>query len=163
MLVPWTALQPSPRARRWRHVGLGLALASCLALLMAAVSAAPFDPALALLAAIAGCAAWASTRGRVCAPLEVGVSSLGEIGVRERDPAPSDIAPSVPLPRVHIAFMSTWLISLRRGTMLIPIWPDSLPQSTYRRLWVHLRWGRAMPDDDDQRTTTTNRANSIDR
>ena len=163
MLVPWTALQPSSHARRWRYVGLGIALASLVALLLAAVSSAPFDPALALLAAIAGFAAWASTRGRICASLEIGVSSLGEIGVRERDPAPSDVSPTLPAPPVHIAFASTWLISLRRGTMLIPIWPDSLPQSTYRRLWVHLRWGRAVPDDDDPRTTTTNRANSIDR
>ncbi len=163
MLVPWTALQRSSRARRWRLVGLGLALASSLALLIAAVTAAPFDPALALLAAIAVCAAWASTRGRVCAPLQVGVSPLGEIGVRERDAAPSDTSPAGPLPPVHIVFMSTWLISLRRGTMLIPIWPDSVPQSTYRRLSVHLRWGRAMPDNDDQRTTTTNRINSMDR
>ena len=28
---------------------------------------------------------------------------------------------------------------------------DSLPQSTYRQLWVHLTWGRAMPIDDDRR------------
>ncbi|MGZ9076055.1 MAG: hypothetical protein ACXW13_09795 [Burkholderiaceae bacterium] len=161
MLVPWTALQPSPRARRWRLVGLGIALASFLALLIAAFSSAPFDPALALLAAIAVFAAWASTRGRMPGPLEIGVSSLGEISVRQRDPAPSGVAP-VTSPRVQIAFASTWLISLRRGTMLIPVWPDSLPQSTYRRLWVHLRWGRAMPDDDDQRTTARNPANSMD-
>ncbi len=163
LLVPWTALQPSSRARRWRHVGLGIALASFLALLIAAVSSAPFAPALALLAAVAAIAAWASTRARIAAPLEIGVSSVGEIRVRERDSAPSTVAPASPAPPVHIAFASTWLISLRRGTMLIPIWPDSLPQSTYRQLWVHLRWGRVIPDDDDQRTTTTKRANSMDR
>ena len=163
MLVPWTGLQPSSRARRWRHAGLGIALASFLALLIAAVSSAPFDPALALLAAIAGFAAWASMRWRSGAPLEIGVSSLGEIRVRERDPAPSGVSPALTAPPVRIAFASTWLISLRRGTMLIPVWPDSLPQSTYRRLWVHLRWGRVMPDDNDQRTTATNRANSMDR
>ena len=162
MLVPWTALQPSPRARRWRQVGLGLALASSFALLIAAVASAPFDPALALLAGIAGFSAWASTRTRIGAPLEIGVSSLGEIRVRERDLAASGTSPAKPLP-IRIAYASTWLISLRRGTMLIAIWPDSLPQATYRRLWVHLRWGRAVPSDDDQRTTTTNRANSMDR
>ena len=161
--MPWTALQPSPRALRWRVIGLGLALASSLAILIAAVSSAPFDPALLLLAGITGCAAWASMRGRVSAPLEIGVSSLGEISVRERAPSLSDKRPAVPQSPVYVVFMSTWLISLRRGSMLIPIWPDSLPQSTYRRLSVHLRWGRAVPDVDDQRTTTTNRTNSMDR
>jgi hypothetical protein len=131
-------------------------------LLAAAAASAPFNPALALLAGIAGLAAWAATRGRASGPFEVGVSSLGEIRLRERDPAAADVSEAAPVPPVHIVFASPWLISLRRGTMLIPIWPDSLPQSTYRRLWVHLRWGRAMPSDDDRRTPT-NRANSMDR
>ena len=162
--MPWTALQPSTRARRWRLVGLGIALVSFLALLIAAGASAPFDPALALLAAIAVfVGAIASTRGRMRGRLEIGVSSSGEIRVREGEPVPAGVSPALPTPRVQIAFASTWLISLRRGTMLIPVWPDSLPQSTYRRLWVHLRWGRQVPDDDDRRTTDRTRANSMDR
>jgi hypothetical protein len=77
--------------------------------------------------------------------------------LRERDA--SDWSESV---TVKMAFAAPWLISLRRGTMLVAIWPDSLPQSTYRQLWVHLRWGRAMPSDD-RGTQPNNRANSADR
>jgi len=159
LLVPWTTLQPSSRARQWRGVGLGIALVSSTALLAAAVASAPFNGGLALLAGVAGLTAWAATRRRGGGPFEVSVSSLGEIRVRECDPAVSDIPAAA---AVRVAFASPWLISLRRGTMLIPIWPDSLPQSIYRQLWVHLRWGRAMPDDI-RRNIPTNPANSMDR
>jgi hypothetical protein len=139
---------------------MGIALVSSTAMLAAAVASAPFNAGLALLAGIAGLVAWAATRRRAGGPFEVGVSSLGEIEVRECDAAASDVSAA---DGVSVAFASPWLISLRRGTMLIPIWPDSLPQSTYRQLWVHLRWGRAMPIDSDRRATPTIRANSMDR
>jgi len=160
VLVPWTTLQPSSRARQWRRIGLGIALVSSTALLAAAAASASFDAGLALLAGVAGLATWAATRRRAGGQFEVGISSLGEIEVRACDPAVSDVSAAG---AVSVAFASPWLISLRRGTMLIPIWPDSLPQSTYRQLWVHLRWGRAMPIDDVRRTIPTNRANSMDR
>ncbi len=116
--------------------------------------------ALALAGVAAGLAAWVWSRLRTGGPFEIGVSSLGEIKLRERDPPDADASMAVP---TRVAFASTWLISLRRGTMLVAIWPDSLPQSTFRQLWVHLRWGRAMPSDDARRATPTNRANSMDR
>ena len=146
-------MQLSSRARQWRGVGLGIALVSSMALLAA------FNAGLALVAGVAGLTAWAATRRRGGGPFEVGVSSLGEIRVRECDPAVSDIPAAA---AVRVVFASPWLISLRRGTMLIPIWPDSLPQSIYRQLWVHLRWGRAMPDDVRQ-NIPANPANSMDR
>jgi hypothetical protein len=160
LLVPWTTLQPSSRARQWRRIGLGIALVSSTALLAAAAASASFNAGLALLAGVAGLATWAATRRRPGGQFEVGLSSLGEIEVRACDPAVSDVSAAA---AVSVAFASPWLISLRCGTMLIPIWPDSLPQSTYRQLWVHLRWGRAMPIDDVRRTIPTNRANSMDR
>lgn len=157
MLVSWTLLQPSARGRRWRHVGLAIGFAAALCLFAAAAVSAPFDAVLALLAGIACVATWAAAGRRGREPFEVGVSALGEVKLRERDRA-DDAAVSV-----SVAFASPWLITLRRGTMLIPIWPDSLPQSTFRQLWVHLRWGREMPGDDDRRAVATNRANSKDR
>ncbi len=159
MLLPWTTLQPSPRARQWRRVGLGIAVVSCAALLAAAFASDPFNPTPAGLAGIAGLAAWLTTRARAGGPFEVGVSSLGEIRLRERDPALPEASGSA---AASVAFAAPWLISLRRGTMLLAIWPDSLPRSTYRRLWVHLRWGRAMPSDDRQ-AAPANRAHSMDR
>ena len=76
--------------------------------------------------------------------------------LREHDASDSSEAVAV-----EMTFASPWLISLRRGTMLVAIWPDSLPPSAYRQLWVHLRWGRAMPSDDRGRQPS-NRANSAD-
>ena len=162
MLVPWATLQPSSRARQWRWVGVAIALTSCAALLAAAFASDQFSRPLLLLAGAGALGAWFATRTRTDGSLEVGVSSRGEIKLRERDASDIDVLDSRSAPAVHIAFASPWLISLRRGTMLVAIWPDSLPQSTYRQLWVHLRWGRAMPSDDDRGGVPTNRANSVD-
>ena len=155
--MPWTTLQPSSRALQLRRVGIGLALGSCAALIAAAFASDPFNPVPALLSGVGGLGAWMLVRGRSNKQFEVGVSSTGQIKLRERDAADPGSAENV-----QTAFASRWLISLRRGTMLVAIWPDSLPQSTYRQLWVYLRWGRAMPSDD-QGTVPSNRANSLDQ
>ena len=153
-------MQPSSRARRWRWVGLAIFLCAFVALLAAAVAADPFDWIAAALAAGAGVVAWFAVPRRPTGPFEVGVSDVGRVELRECKGATSGIAEDRP---VQVAFASTWLISLRRGTMLIAIWPDSLPQSRYRQLWVHLRWGRAMPSDADPRAGPINHANQTDR
>lgn len=49
-------------------------------------------------------------------------------------------ADSDPERHLQCLFASTWLITLRVGTDIVPVWPDSLPPDSYRRLWVHLRW-----------------------
>ena len=159
MLLPWTTLQPSSRARYWRRAGLAIALAAAAALLLAAFASRPFSPTLALAGVAAALAAWVSSRRRTAGPFEIGVSSMGEIKLRERDRPDGDALIAVP---ARVAFASPWLISLRRGTISVAIWPDSLPQSTYRQLWVHLRWGRAMPSDQ-RRAVAANRADSVDR
>ncbi len=159
MLVPWTPLQPSARARHLRRAAACIALASASALLAAALHAAPVDARLFALAIVAGVAVVAVLPDRTDRGLEIGVSSLGGVMVRSRDPADADAAPSH---LARIVFAAPWLISLRSGTMLIPIWPDSLPLSTYRRLWVHHRWGRAIPSDDDRRPIPATHADSMD-
>jgi hypothetical protein len=157
LLLPWTTLQPSSRALLLRRVGVGLALGSCAALAAAAFAADPFNPVPALLSVAGGLISWVLVKRRSNQQFEVGVSSTGKIKLRERD-----AADPVPAENVQPAFALPWLISLRRGTMLVAIWPDSLPQSTYRQLWVYLRWGRAMPSDN-QGTVPSNRANSVDQ
>jgi len=132
-------------------------LASCASLFAAAFFSDPFNPIPALLACAGGLGAWVAMRPRTSRHVEIAVSSLGEVMLRNRDA--SDASDSI---SVRMAFASPWLISLRRGTMLVTIWPDSLPQSSYRQLWVHLRWGRAMPSDD-RGIPPSNRANSADR
>lgn len=156
MLVPWTALRPSKRARRWRLVGIGIAVASSVALFTAAAASAPFDASLAILAGIVGVTGLTAIRERPDKPLEVGVLQTGEIKIREclqpKSEAPNRSLPSESMP-LHVVFAATWLISLRCGTMFVPIWPDCLPPSIYRQLWVHLRWGRAVPDGSRQTKT----------
>ncbi len=147
MLVPWTTIQPSQRARRWRHVGIGIAIASAVALLAAAVASSPFDPGLAILAAVVGVAGWVAVGEHTTGSLQIGVSALGTLELRECAP-PAGAA--VLAPPLSVSFAAPWLISLRHGTMLIPIWPDCLPPSIFRQLWVHVRWGRAAPSDDEQ-------------
>jgi hypothetical protein len=157
LLLSWTKLQPSSRARQWRRVGVGIALTSCVTLFAAAAYSDPFNPVPAVLGCAAALGAWLALRVRNTRQVDIGVSSEGQVMLREHDATESSESVSV-----QMAFASPWLISLRRGTMLVAIWPDSLPQSTFRRLWVHLRWKKAMPSDD-RGTSPSNRANSTDR
>lgn len=145
LLVPWTTLQASRRARRWRQVGIGIAIASAIALLAAAVASSPFNFALATLAGVVAVVGGAAARARSAGSFEIGVSAMGTLELRER--VPGAAVSAMPL---SVSFAAPWLISLRRGTMLIPIWPDCLPPSVFRQLWVHVRWGRAAPSDDEQ-------------
>ena len=162
MLVPWTALQPSLRARRWRRAGQVIALTACTALFLAALASDPFDRRLLILACGVAAICWWATRQRPPRKLEVGVSMRGEIRLRtwaavplraSSEPHAESLAAE--FSPVDISFAAPWLISLRSGTMLVPIWPDCLPPTVYRQLWVHLHWGRAAPRDDDRKTTST--------
>gem|GEM_PF-1215605 len=160
MLVPWTALRPSLQSLRWRRAGIGLALVTAAALAAAAMASAPSSVrqvSLAILAVLTGVFAWIASRRRPARPWEIGVSTKGEVELRGVEPA------SQPARPFQLAFAAPWLISLRSGTMFIPIWPDSLPQSVYRRLWVHLRWKKAGRSDDEQRSTSRGSARFEDR
>lgn len=159
-LVPWTALRPSARARRWRLAGIGISIASSLALGAAAVAAVPFSveqAGAALVAAVAGVLAWTSSRRITEQPLEIGVPATGEIEVRHAESSGALAQP------MEIVFAARWLISLRSGAMLVPIWPDSLPPSLYRRLWVHLRWKKAVRSDHVPGSAATGRSTLEDR
>ncbi len=147
MLVPWTIVQPSRQARRWRHMGLGIAIASALALFAAATASSPFNLGLAVLATVVGVVGWVVVRERAAGSFEIGVSAIGTVELRECAPTGGAAVSGMPL---SVSFAAPWLISLRRGTMLIPIWPDCLPPSVFRQLWVHVRWGRAGQSDDEQ-------------
>ena len=159
MLVPWSRLQPSSRARRWRWVGLAIALCAVGALLAAAFASGPFNWIAASLAAGSVGVAWLALARDGTALLEVGVSPFGEPQLRECQGTPIGLEPKP----VRVVFASAWLISFRCGTTLVAIWPDSLPRSTYRQLWVHLRWGRAVPSNGEPAARSINHANQTDR
>jgi hypothetical protein len=133
VILSWVALQPSRQERRWRLTGAAVAAAAAIALVAAALRSG-FNAALLLLAIGAAIAAWRLSRLRAVGPAEIGVDDEGTVVLR--GPQSKAIDP-VPL---HCRFAAPWLITLRHGSTLISIWPDSLPEAAYRRLWVHLRW-----------------------
>jgi hypothetical protein len=124
-----------------------IAAASLIALAAAAVTSKPFDIGLGMLVFFAAVAVTIAMRRPVGRPLEVGIASDGQLRIRE--PQAKDSESAFPERPINVTFAAPWLISVRHGTMLIPIWPDSLPDSVFRRLWVHLRWGRVVPSGEN--------------
>jgi hypothetical protein len=110
-------------------------MVSGLVLLVAAGRAEPFEPLLALAGLLAATVGVLAVRARDARVHEVGVDQHGRLAVRRAEPC--DGAPEAG-PRC--AFASPWLITIKFGSICLPIWPDSLPASTFRRLWVHVRW-----------------------
>lgn len=156
MLVPWSVLRPSLRARRVRQVGYVIAGVSSVVLFSAAFVSEPFDRSRLILAFfVSTFCLLAARHAPHRKPLEVGVAPNGEIKLRacrsSDDSVLSESEPAESIP-LRVSFAAPWLISLRSGTMFVPIWPDCLPPTVYRQLWVHLHWGRAAPRDDDRKT-----------
>ena len=131
MLVPWSVLRPSLQARRVRRIGYAIGGVSSVVLFSAALVAEPFDATRLLLAV---CVAILCLLVALHVPhrkaLEIGVAPNGEIKLREcrssdgADLGEGEPAGSMPL---RVSFAAPWLISLRSGTMFVPIWPDCLP------------------------------------
>jgi hypothetical protein len=134
VLVPWTPLAPSQRERRLRQLGAVLAVATAATVLITALRSEPFDVALAALALLLAVAAAWVWRARRAPSMDVAIDADGRLLVRSSTGV--DVGPSL----ARCRFAAPWLISIRSGTMWVPIWPDSVPPSTFRRLWVHIRW-----------------------
>jgi hypothetical protein len=131
--LPWTVLQPSARERRWLQVARLGAIAGAgasIAGLLTSEPPAPWAASVVLLAAL-GLLFFPRRRSA----WQLAIADDGRVMGRTADSAPER--------RLQCLFASTWLITLRVGTEAIPVWPDSLPSDSYRRLWVHLRWTRA--------------------
>ena len=143
MLVPWTPLTPSRRERVVRRIGAALGWATSAALLLAAARQEPFEPFLGIAALLALLAGGLASRRASTGPIEVGVDRSGALTAR-RGTAPD----GAPEPGLRCVFAAPWLITLKRGTMCISIWPDSVPGNTYRRLWVHIRWSSGRQPGD---------------
>ena len=139
MLVPWTPLSPSRREQGLRRWALALALASAVMLGIAACIADPIDPWRLVLAATVLALGVRAMRLRGSASIDVAVDGRGQ--VRARWPGVNG-----PVERgLQCVFAAPWLITLKCGTMWLPLWPDSVPGTTYRRLWVHIRWSSGRP------------------
>jgi len=143
VLLPWVALQPSRRERRWRRTGSAIAAVAALALAVAAARSW-FNASLLLLTIGAAIAAWSAGRPRAASPAEIGIDDEGTVLLRSAAGSRSGGV------RLQCQFAAPWLITFRQGTMLVSVWPDSLPEAEFRRLWVHVRWS-GVPARDDRR------------
>jgi hypothetical protein len=130
------------RERRWRRAGQLIAGLAAIALVAAAFKES-LDVPLLLLALGAALCGWLAGRPRRPGSIEIGVDDDGAVRFRDEN-GRSDRGQERLL---GCAFAAPWLITLRHGTMLIPVWPDSLPETAFRRLWVHLRWSRGIRSD----------------
>lgn len=108
--------------------------------LLAAAFGEAVDPVPAIAALLALLAGGLAARSTAAGTMEVGVDRFGALTVRRGTPDDNAVEQEL-----RCVFAAPWLITLKRGTMLIPIWPDSVPGNTYRRLWVHIRWGSGRP------------------
>lgn len=136
MLVPWTPLAPSRRERLLRRAGGGTAIATAAVLALAGVRSDPFGLAQAALALVLAAAGVTVLRAGEAPDVEVGIDADGRLTARQR--REGDVAGTA-----SCVFAAPWLITAKRGTMWIPIWPDSVPANTFRRLWIHIRWSAA--------------------
>jgi len=153
VILGWTVLRPSVRERRLRLAALTAVLAVTCALTLAALLADPRHPGR-LWAVVLGCAAvaalvaWRRPRGGGPS-LEVAVDAQGmpllraTTGVAEDD-ATDPVADAAPVARC--VFAAPWLITLQRGALRAPIWPDSMPADAFRRLYACVRWGSPAQD-----------------
>jgi hypothetical protein len=105
----------------------------------------------AALAAAVG-AIWAMRDARRTSAERTEVSIASDGAVQARTAGTAEVGPPAV---VRCIFVAPWLITLRCGAMLVPIWPDSLPSDAFRRLHACARWAGAMSAagaGHDQRT-----------
>jgi hypothetical protein len=128
--------------RRWRRAGQVIAGLAAIALVAAAFKVS-LDVPLLLLALGAALCGWLTGRRRSVGAIEIGVDDDGAVRFREEDGRSEGNQERL----LECVFAAPWLITLRHGTMLLPVWPDSLSEAVFRRLWVHLRWSRGIRAD----------------
>jgi hypothetical protein len=135
VIVAWTPLSPSRRERVLRHAAVALAYGSGLILLAASVESDGLHPVAALSAVVSWLAGLLAGRPRAFRALDVGIDDAGFPVVRGAAGG-AGFAEQ----RMRCVFAAQWLITLRRATMWVLIWPDSLSGNAFRRLWVQVRW-----------------------
>jgi len=155
VILSWTVLQRSVRERRLWIAAAIFMFACCAALLFAALTRDPRQPyvvwAALLLSAIAAIwTVWSVPRGQP--GFELGIGADGALQVRRCDGG----ADELPAPACCI-FVASWLITLRCGGVVLPIWPDSVPATAFRRLHACTRW-----DTSTEASTRRRRAQSND-
>ena len=155
MWVPWTILRPSLTAKRWRWVGIMIGAASSIALLLAGLKTSPVSSGQLALAGLFAACCFGAVWVRKTPQLEISVSPGSGLMLRRWHADESQLVATAETLPARLVFAAPWLISLRSGTRLIPVWPDCLPPTLYRRVWVHVHWGRVAAHEDDRRPIPT--------
>jgi hypothetical protein len=114
-----------------RRLGGATALATAAVVALAGARSDPIGAVQTALALLLTAVGAAMLRTRAARDVEVGIDADGRLIARGRQ---------VDLAGVYCVFAAPWLITLKSGTMWIAVWPDSVPQTTFRRLWIHIRW-----------------------
>lgn len=158
MILGWTVLQPSARERRLRLAAIAAAATVAAVLAIAAVALDPPHPVRVWVAAgIAVVAAGWGVRGACQAAgrrTEVSVASDGAVQARPLNGRGDALEAAA-----RCVFVAPWLITLKSGAMLVPVWPDALSPDAFRRLHACARWagtGGPAGADKDKRTGNHN-------
>jgi hypothetical protein len=158
VILGWTVLQPSARERRLWMAAIAAAATIAVVLAIAALALDPRHPArLWVAAGIALVAAGWGVRGARQAAgrhTEVSVASDGAVQARPLNGRADALEAAA-----RCAFVAPWLITLKSGGMLVPVWPDALSPDAFRRLHACARWGGSGAPagaDNDKRTGNHN-------
>jgi hypothetical protein len=125
---------------------LGWSTATALA--VAAIRDGSIDPVPTLAALLAAAGGLLAGRPALREPIEIGVDDSGCIALRRVARAGDS-----PEQGLRCVFAAPWLITLKSGTIWVPIWPDSVPGNLFRRFWVHVRWNPGRQPADRTRAT----------
>ncbi len=69
---------------------------------------------------------------------------------------------NAPAVAARCVFVAPWLITMRCGAILVPVWPDSLPQEAFRRLHACVLWAGAAGGAGSIQTDADRRNNDND-
>lgn len=163
MILGWSVLQPSVRERRLWLAAAAALCASAIGLALAAALSDPRHPGQVWLAAAtsAMAAAWSMRAGSKVfeASHEISILDDGTFMMRAIASGSND-----PASTACCVFVASWLITMRCGAILVPVWPDSLPPEAFRRLHACALWAGAaggaggIPTDADRRNNDNDNA-----
>ncbi len=151
MILGWTVLQPSARERRLRLAAIAAAATVAAVLAIAAVALDPRHPVRVWVAAGWGVRGACQAAGR---RTEVSIASDGAVQARPLNGRGYALEAAV-----RCVFVAPWLITLKSGAMLVPVWPDALSPDALRRLHACARWagtGGPAGANKDKRTGNHN-------
>jgi hypothetical protein len=154
VILGWTVLQPSARERRLWLAAIAAAATVAAVLASAALALDPRHPVRLWVAAWMAlvAAGWGVRGARRAAGrrTEVSVAADGAVQARPLNGRADALGGAA-----RCVFVAPWLITLKSGAMLVPVWPDALSPDAFRRLHACARWvgsGGPAGTDNDKRT-----------